>query len=279
MTKLKIMTLGSCFAGSVANCLWRVSPETYQRVCSIQHTRVDQLVDAHIRCDVSPVRKAETGLVLKPAFENVLDNQCDDILFGRSLPYGMERSDLMHPRDAIESGVDVLLVDSFADLLFRVYRNPLTNQKIYFHKDQLISNSGLFNDALDRLSPAAAIDGYLELFSAVRAHRPNACLIFLGFPVSDSKRVEIVSRTKEFQEAAQRFWDVPGAGVVDLINLPVDDLTLETDPYHFVWPRYLQYSFMVDGLVRVLGRCPNRSFREHAPNLLRARSPLAPIQT
>lgn len=136
MTQLRIMSVGSCFAAFTANCLSRVDLQGFRRVSSVQHTRIDQMLSYCVTQSVPLLKSTDTTCVPQETFKFVSDNQFSDRLFGRSLPYGMNPEDLSHSLVAMTSGVDILLIDNFADILFRIYRNPSSGQSVYGRTDR-----------------------------------------------------------------------------------------------------------------------------------------------
>lgn len=242
---LKIMTFGSCFAAFVANCLARLSSD-FQRCSSVQHTRIDQFLTG------KPVNSRDTRFVPKNQFASVLGNQFHDGELGKSLPYGLPPSALTHPQIAIDAGIDVLLIDNFADMLFRTLRNPKTGQMLYAHRDHMIEMDGDFSQAMPLIDPHHAVAGYASLHHAVQARQPSAVSVFLNFPMNLKEKPLISERSEAFEVASMALWNVPGFGVVDLAPLCRRDLNVPTDTNHFSKRRYLQYAFQVAGLIHLL---------------------------
>ena len=255
---LKVMTFGSCFAAFVANCLWRLSG--MQRCCSVQHTRIDQFNAG------KPILRRETTFVPKAPFDAVLANQFDDEAFGKSLPYGLPPNTLLHPNTAIDAGVDVLIIDNFADVLFRISRNPATGQMLYAHSEHMQVSDPNFSEPLTFIDPVAAISGYVALHNRIRERNPAAVSIFLNFPMNLKGKPKISARSEQFESASLSLWRTPGFGVIDLTTLELRDLNKPNDSNHFSKRRYLQYAYQVSGLIQML-RCDTRSLPTRSPPL------------
>jgi len=247
---IKILNYGSCFAGSVAHCLSEIFRTRYDRISSVQHNRIDNFVKAYVEQSESPVLLADIDFKLKPSAQLVVDNQLSDVLLGKSLPYGLSRDKLLHPVGAVAEGVDLLLIDNFAELLFRSFKHVESNKRLYFHPDHIIGKmSEGFTLPSDRLSAETSITYYSDLLAWCRRSNPNALAIFLNFPIDMRSKSGLHDRILAFRTASQTLTRESGFGVVDLC-WPVE--TDFKDPYHFTWKRYQQYAYIVEGLMRDL---------------------------
>jgi len=211
--------------------------------------RIDQFTSSYLNKSTLPLLSTDFDLKPKPQHVSLIDNQLDDREIGRSLLYGLDRDNLGHPLDAINSKkVDLLLIDSFPELQFRISRHKETSKLIYFHPDHLTQPAEGFETIPGWISPSEAIKEFSCLIDSMRKENPRLVSIFINFPANGRGRDDVTARAESIQEASNKLKQQNRCGVIDLIDIRKDEFEPKNDPYHFNRSRYDQYAFMVHGL-------------------------------
>ncbi len=247
---MKIFTFGSCFAASVADQLCRIFPANYERVSTVQHNRIDQFVGAYIHETSEPVFSMDIIVSPIPKVASVFANQYDDVGLGRSLPYGLQPDILTHPITTIKGGcVDLVLIDPFADILFRLNRILGTKKYMYFHPSQFNSIETDYEPISTFLSPKGAAIGYVDLLNHIRKYSPDAKAVFMNFPMNLRGKQDLTERTYAFEDAVHSIERAHNLLSVDLFDIRICDSNPIGDPYHFTSRRYRQYAYMIHGML------------------------------
>ncbi|MGD8111448.1 hypothetical protein [Vibrio sp. TRT 17S01] len=245
--KKNIVTHGSCLSIKVADSL--VERFNFKRVSSTQHVRTDVYVDTYIKQILDPIKSYEFHFQYKEQYKDtgLVENQIIDMKFGRSLPGKLANADLVNHRDAIESGkIDLLLIDNFPDIYFKVYKNQIDNQKLFLNKEYF----EYFDDNFVFENEFLAIDKYVEsleiLIKDFKKHNPISEVVFINFPVNLNSNEFLRNRALEMYK---RVLSIPGICVIDPIGVYRHDLTIANDIHHFTPKKYRQIASTVFGEV------------------------------
>lgn len=247
------MTVGSCLSIEVCKQLCLID-NSFTRISSVQHNRIDQLVLTYLEKQYNPIFSGDHSFSVKPeyTFTNVLENQFFDLSFGKSL--AAENEVLMNFSESLNRKADLLIIDNFPDLYFKIYRNQEKNQLMFINKFYLNNVPKGFEFINDFISVETAIEFYKKLFYSYLRNHPNGLIVFLPFPANLSPKYFFQDRSKDFAKQINKaFSNYKQIYCLDTGDVSSDDLSRKEDIHHFTQKKYMGYAQDVLKIVALQG--------------------------
>jgi hypothetical protein len=251
MVKKKIITFGSCLSATVANQLEEMG--NYYRVSSVQHNRIDQFIENYIYKTTSPLQEEDLMLKVKEQFGyvNVFRNQFENSELGKALPFKREQSSLKHPIKARDEGnIDLLFIDNYPDMFFKVYKHNTKGSKFFINKGYLVEepqNMEFINYLLD---PEEAFTYYDDLINYYESKSQNLVTVFIHFPVNLKLNNALNNREQSFIKIVDKLKEKHKSMVViPPWEIKVENLSNPNDPYHFNDETYKKYALEIKSLL------------------------------
>ncbi|EOW9475837.1 hypothetical protein ACOCGX_002499 [Vibrio cholerae] len=239
-----IVTIGSCLSIKVADSL--CDNFGFKRVSSSQHYRVDVYVDTFLKGKFNQFLQSDCEFEYKEEFKyaNILENQMFDVGFGKSLPSSSTHQ-LINHKVAIESGkIDVLIIDNFADIYFKVYENKERNFKLFLNKEYFKKFDNDFIIENEFVKPENYQTSLRDFINYFRCYNPISEVIVINFPVNLNSNEKVRERAMQLFNVMKSISDIK---IIDPIGIYKNDLSRIDDIHHFSNRKYSQYASLVYG--------------------------------
>ncbi|MDC5812474.1 hypothetical protein OPW07_22365 [Vibrio europaeus] len=237
-----IVTHGSCLSANVAE---RLSKRFgYKRASSTQHIRMDAYVESYLTKSTPVFLKKDNVFKYKDKykFTGLIENQTCDDKFGLSLPY---KSELINHRVAIESGlIDLLIVDNFPDIYFKIYKSKLNGHKLFLNNEYFNVFDHSYEFVNEFLSPDEYVELLMVFINDFKKYNPLADVVFINFPVNLNDNEGVRFRAENIHYKVKVFDFIK---VIDPIGISHDDLSNRSDIHHFTQRRYSQIASLLYG--------------------------------
>lgn len=251
MDTKKVITFGSCLSAETANILEETS--SYYRLSSVQHNRIDQFMENYVYKTRVPLKAEDLHLKIKEQFSNVnvFRNQFEEVELGKALPFKRKTEDFMHPIRAIKEGIDVLIIDNYPDIFFKVYKHIEKNSKFFVNKAYLEEEPETMQFINELLDPLAAAILYKDLIEFCKKYNENLITIFINFPTNLKQNKGLDNRSQKFIEEVE---NINGGkrnfSIIPPWIIKEEELSNPKDPYHFTKGKYSEYAKICDEIIR-----------------------------
>ncbi|WP_079478050.1 hypothetical protein [Halobacillus salinus] len=251
MERKNILTVGSCLSATVADKLEQTG--RYYRKSSVQHNRIDQFMETYVYEQTPPLKEEDVNLSIKSehARVNVFRNQFEDQELGKALPFKRDTDSFSHPISTINNGdLDLLILDNYADMFFKVYRHKEKLSKFFVNKGYLNEEPVTLEFINELLDPSKAVSMYEDLIHFCKKKNKELATIFINFPVNLKNKEILNERENSFRIELENIREKhDNFFIIEPWEIEEMDLSNPKDPYHFTAEKYKEYSLECESLL------------------------------